>query len=121
MKTTIKKIYERVLESLNESVNKITVEEDFSDDGIYALYTVAAKNLNLDLDIDQGSKISAILSGKDEDIIKFLIDIAEMSQESIIKKYPNLDFSSYAKEEFVPSSEPSNVSTEPSFTEEIPQ
>lgn len=76
---------------------KINVEDDFIDDAILALYKAGANKYNLKFELLDNANVSAYLSGPSLNLIKFLLDIADMLYPIIKEKYPKLDFTEYEK------------------------
>ena len=76
---------------------KINIEDDFLNDGILALYKVGANKYSLKFEISDKAEVNAQLSGISSNLIKFLLDIMEMTYDKIKEKYPKLDFASYEK------------------------
>lgn len=86
-----------IRESEDIPKTKITVEEEFIDEGIETLYKLGADKYSLEFAIVNDSYTLASLYGTDINLIKFLLDIAEIPYDNIKKKYPKLDFISYEK------------------------
>jgi hypothetical protein len=76
---------------------KINITDEFSDKGILELYKSGASKYNLTFEIADVPKITAHISGTSSNLIKFLLDIAQMLFADIKQKYPKLDFTTYEK------------------------
>ena len=76
---------------------KVNIEDEFSDDAILALYKAGASKYNLKFEVIDVPKITAHLSGTSLNIIKFLMDIMDITYEAIKQKYPKLNFAEFEK------------------------
>lgn len=107
---SIKQIYEEVLKTRISTDNftnvigeddiiktKIMIEDNFLDDGILSLYKVGASKYELTFNVVNEEKLLGELYGKSIDIIKFLIDVLELSYDTAKERFPKLDFQEYDK------------------------
>lgn len=107
---SLKELYESAIKTIVSTDNftniigeeaqiksKITVEDDFIDDGILSVYKNGAEKYDLTFNVANKEQTIAEFCGTSTNLIKFLLDICEMSFENIQKKYPKLDFEEYDK------------------------
>lgn len=78
--------------------NKISIEDDFIDDGILALYKIGANKYRLEFEIVNKNMTEATLFGTNKDLIGFLLNVLDMTYSAIKEDYPKLDFNEYEKE-----------------------
>jgi len=107
---TFKQIYEEVLKPRISTDNftniigeddiiktKIMIEDNFLDEGTLSLYKEGASKYELEFNVANEEKLLGELYGKSVDIIKFLIDVLELSYNVAKERYPKLDFAEYDK------------------------